>query len=321
MTPTPTGTPTWTPTPTATLPPHSTPVSFAFQNGLWPEPSYLGVADTYIDEYYPSKPYGQAYELKVYYSGRQKMLLHFDLAGYIPANAIVSAARLELYAYNRGVSGVGTAVGAYEILRPWAEAAATWNDAAPDEAWQVPGCNASGDRSSDPAAVTTFRYTNQWQVWEGDQLTQLVQRWVSSPSTNSGVLLAPLAGSPRQWWTLHSAQSVRDPGQRPRLHVTFQVPPPTPAPTHTATSSATPAATATSTPSRVVTATPTSAAPHKVFLPVILSAEDGTVPSSTGLIGGSAHGRGPGAFPPGSAVSWLRGVAQSVTGLRLAGSR
>jgi len=320
MTPTPTSTPTWTPTPTATLPPHSTPISVVFQNGLWPEPSYLGIQDTYLDEYYPNQLYGQAYELKVYYSGRQKMLLQFDLTGYIPANAIVTAARVEPYVYNRGVSGVGTGIGAYEILRPWTEAAATWNDAAPDAPWQLSGCNGTGDRSSDYAAMTTFRYTNQWQSWEGERLTQLVQRWVSSPSTNYGVLLAPLPGSPRQWWTLHSSQSVRDTGQRPRLNITFRVPPPAPTSTPTATSSATPTATATNTPSGVVTRTPTTSAPYKVFLPVILRVEDGTVMSSPGLISEPAQSGSSGATPQGSAVSWLRWVARSVRRLRMPGS-
>jgi hypothetical protein len=308
VSPTRTGTPTLTPTSTATLPPHSTPLSLWFQNEVWPEPSYLGVADTYVDEYSPTKSHGQAYELKIYYTGRQRMLLHFDLAGYIPRGATVTEATLELYAYNRGLSGVGTAIGVYEILEPWTEAGATWNDAAPGEPWQLPGCEGTSDRSQDYAAVTTFRYTNQWQTWEDERLTQLVQRWVSSPSTNHGVILVPLPGSPRQWWTLHSSQSVRDREQRPRLFVTFEVPPPTPTSTGTPTSTVTPALTPTRTPTGVATLTPTGQAPHRAFLPVILRVEGGAVMAPTGPVSGRGRSGWTGATVQRRAVSAVRGV-------------
>jgi hypothetical protein len=293
-------------------------MSLWFQNEVWPEPSYLGVADTYVDQYSPDKSYGQAYELKVHHTGSQRMLLHFDLARHIPRGATVTEAALELYVYNRGVSGVGTAVGAYEILGPWTEAGATWNDAAPGEPWQLSGCEGIADRSRDYAAVTTFRYTNQWQTWADERLTQLVQLWVSSPSTNYGVILVPLPGSPRQWWTLHSSQSVRDREQRPRLRVTFEMPPPTPTSTRVPTSTVTP--TPTSTLTGVATRTPTRQAQHEVFLPVILRAEGGAVMASPGLALWPGRSGWTGATVRGRAISAVWGIARSAKSLRLPSS-
>jgi hypothetical protein len=284
-TPTTTGSPTWTPTPTETPLPHSTPYELWFHNGLSPEPSYSGVADTYIDQYSPNASHGQDWELRVYYTGRQKVLLRFDLSGYIPSSAVVSAARLELYPYFRGIPAVDTSIGVYELLRPWTEDGATWNDASPGDTWQLAGCDGADDRSLEYVAVVKFQYTAQWQGWEDERLTQLVQRWVSAPATNLGVALAAVPGSPRQWWTLHSSQTGRDPAQRPRLSVTFHLPPPTPTLTPTASPTAASLPTATKTATGVST-TPTPPHPYEVFLPVILRAGGSSVvPASSGLMG------------------------------------
>jgi hypothetical protein len=277
---TPTTTPTVTQTPTPL--PHGTPLTLWFQNGVSPERSYSGIADTYLDEYSADQPKGQAWELKIDYDARQKALLRFDLARHLPRNAVVTGARLELYAYLKQYEGVSTSIGAYEILRPWTEDGATWNDAAHANPWQLPGCNGVVDRSPQAAVVSRFRFTSQWQVWEDEGLTDLVQGWVSAPSSNHGVALIALPNSLRQWWTLYSSQSVQDVGLRPRLGVTFYLQQPTPTPTWTGTPTGTPTPTRTQTPTQEVTNTPTvtRTSAYAVFLPVIRKTEDGATTSS-----------------------------------------
>lgn len=310
VTPMPTSTPTSTPTPTGTPFPHSTPFISLFQNGVWPEPSYAGVSDTYIDGHRVDANIGQGYELRVYYDGRQKILLRFDVAHYIPSNAVVTGARLELYAYYRGIGGISTLIGVHEVLRPWTEDGATWNDAAPGEPWQLAGCKGVDDRASDPAAVARFHYTQQWQVWEGQELTELVQRWVSAPTTNYGVALAALPGSLRQWWTLYSSQSMRDPAQRPRLSVSFYLQPPTPTPTATPTRTFTPVPTRTNTPTRTATPTHTMPSHYEAFLPVIRRVESSAAVSSNGVLGEQGYSVHPATYPQDEPVVWSRGDAQ-----------
>jgi hypothetical protein len=272
-TPTPTATQTstpmdtLTPTPTSTLTPipHGTPFTVWFQNEVSPEPSYTGVADTYVYQYAADRNYGQAYELRIYYDERQKILLQFDLSRHIPRDAVVTDARLELYVYNKKLVEANTSVGAYEILRPWTQNAATWNNAAPDSPWQQPGCAGSGDKASTYAAAATLQYTRLWQAWEDDGLVELVQDWVSDPSTNYGVALIAVHGAPGQWWTLHSSQFVGDKTLRPRLGVSAYLVPPTLTPTRTATRVPTPTETATPT----NTPTITIAEWYTILIPII----------------------------------------------------
>jgi len=245
-----------------------------------PEPSYFGVTDTYLnghDGFY--RKYGQGYELKINYDGRHRTLLRFDLSSYIPRGAIVTAAELELYAYNKWFFGVESSIGVYEILRPWAEDEATWYDAAPGDSWQEPGCDGVDDKASVYAALATFQYTSHWQSWEDERLVELVQRWVSDPSSNHGVILLGLSPpNAPQWWTLHSSQYPTDKTLRPRLRVDFYLLPPTltPTPTNIATPTYTatpiPSLTRTSTATRVATATNTPTVPgwYEVFLPVAI---------------------------------------------------
>jgi hypothetical protein len=294
-TPTRTSTPTQTPTPTNTLLPHSTPFTYSFQQGLSPEASYTGAADTYLNGLDGlNTNYGDGYELRLRYSESKNVILRFDLARYIPRDAIVTDARLELYVYNRQYSDTTTRVGLYRVLRPWLEIQATWNVAAAGSPWQVPGCTGSSDRAGTALAVTTIAYTRDWRAWQDSQFTALVQGWVSDPSTNLGLLLTALPGTARQEWTLYSSQSVVVPGQRPKLMVTFHLDPPTPTPTftHTPTPTQTPVPTWTPTqaptdtpgPSSTRTPTPTLTltlpGPRRIFLPVVVRSKAEAAPAT-----------------------------------------
>lgn len=241
-----------------------------FQQGMSPEVSYSGVQDTYINVNEATTNFGQRVSLLVNSDGRQKTLLRFDLWRHIPTNAVVSAARLTLYAYSR-IGSQDIAIGAYEALRSWAENEATWYDVAAGDPWQVAGCNGSEDRASDPSAVAILRYSEQNYVWEDPHLLALVRRWVAQPSSNQGVVLT---GSPSylslQWYFRSSQWGVvaGEKEQRPRLEITFYVPLPTATPTRTST--ATPTLTRTSTPTPTSTATATyTVTPTRTATPTV----------------------------------------------------
>jgi hypothetical protein len=212
--------------------------TLVFQEGIFPTASYSGVTDTCIDNE-RIDPLGQAPHLKVNYDGRQRILLRFELSDHIPAAAVVTAARLELWLFQRSTLE-WTDVGLYQVLQPWTEDGATWNNAASNAPWQVAGCNGPDDRAFDPTAVTRFLLAGTWRDWE---IAGLVQNWVSDPSSNHGVLLTGLSPDERQWWTLFSSQYSSSPteqAKRPRLTVSYHVPPPTATPTPTPTPTLTP---------------------------------------------------------------------------------
>jgi hypothetical protein len=203
-----------------------------FQQGVSPDASYAGAADTHIDIDHSIENFGGDDLLRVNHDGRQKVLLRFDLSNYIPTGAVVTAARLELYAHSRRY-GRTINVGLYKVLRPWTEDATTWN-----EPWQEPGCEPPSDREAEYIAVATFRYTKAWQVWDNDPLKDLVQEWVHHPSSNYGVVLVGLPTGNPDWWTLYSSDYGNTAGEtskRPMLTVSYYVPPPTATPTATRT--------------------------------------------------------------------------------------
>jgi hypothetical protein len=252
MTPTPTITltPTLTPTPTDTPLPYDVPITRWFQMGVSPA-GYDGAADTYITSSNENLNAGWEQVLKINYDGREKSLLRFDLSRYVPSDVVVTRARLDVnfYWFDARYPEIPTTIGAFEVLRPWAEFEATWNRYAVGYPWS--GCDSQGDRATVPAASIEVDSTG-WKEWQSDGLTQLVQQWVSNPSSNNGLVLIGLSPTERQFWAATSSQHPTLPS-RPKLWVVFYRPGPTPTPTASATASSTP--TVTPTPSHSPTST------------------------------------------------------------------
>lgn len=252
----PTPTDTLTPGPTDTPIPYDTPITRWFQHEVSPI-SYYGVTDTYLNPNQETQNFGQDWVLKLDYVGDEKVLLRFDLARYIPADAVVTLARLEVYFHlsDDQHPGVGTNVGVFEVYRPWVENEATWNEFASGYAWNA--CSTPDERSQVAAALTTVDSPGSWQAWEGDGLTELVQRWVSDPAANHGMALLASPDQASQFWAAFSSQAPLT-AFRPKLQVGFYRRAPTPTetgtPTHTSTNTPTPTQTWTATPT--YTATP-----------------------------------------------------------------
>lgn len=216
---------------------------------------YNGVADTYITSSDENRNSGSEPVLRINYDGRYKTLLRFDLSRHVPSDAVVTSARLDVnfYLFDSRYPGVPTQIGAFEVLRPWAEYEATWRRPVTGLSWT--GCDGVGDRSSVPAASTVVDATG-WHMWQDVGLTQLVQKWVSDPLANNGVVLIGQSPTDRQFWSATSSQNATL-AARPKLWVVFYRPSPTATPTDTATPSPTPTVTLTPTDSPTPTATST----------------------------------------------------------------
>lgn len=219
--PTPTSTPTITSTPTRvpTATPIPTPMERIFQQELLPFASYYGTTDTSLASYRPDTPWGNEDSLRINgrENGTERTLIRFDLEGYIPTNAHILSAKLSLFAWSRRTL-YGMRVSAFGVLRPWDEATATWNSTG-YEAWTTSGCEAIGsDRESTLLASTFVYFINKFYDWD---VTPFVQRWVSEPWTNHGILL--LGQNVNQEIRFRSSEwPVLQ--QRPKLTVIYTVP-------------------------------------------------------------------------------------------------
>ncbi len=248
---TPTLTARYSATPTATATP--VPWVVCLQQNSSPEASYGGVADTFLDgQGDMNANYGQSPELRIYYESRKRVLLRFELQEYIPANAVVTGAHLDLYTTGNWYAERTTRIGAYELLRPWDENSATWYAPSTGELWQVPGAG-EGDRSLNPVASTILENRLAWHRLDSAQLIDLAQRWVDEPATNYGLVLLTMPRVSAQEWILASSQHVGDVLLRPRLCISLQGSAPEPTPS--STSSATPTVSATLTASHTPTIT------------------------------------------------------------------
>lgn len=224
------------------------PVTVVFRRWVSPDPSYAGVADTYISLNEPNTNYATSSTMKLHTQGqRERVLVKFDISR-IPTTARVLQATLTLFVWYRNQTYRAT-VYAYKVRRHWTESDATWNGATATTFWSAAGCNDPVyDYDPTVVATTTLNYTNQTYSWD---VTSMVQQWVASPISNEGVVLI---GEGLNVEYQFRSSDIPAPEQRPSLSVTYEVGPVSPTPTHTFTPTRSP--TATQSPTNTPTHTP-----------------------------------------------------------------
>ena len=178
------------------------------------------IADTYIDAWaVPWIPpaVGSGPNLKVRAKDIRTALLAFDLSG-LPEDAEILSADLQLYAtFVRGTVNIG----AYNVLRPWSEANASWWEADVGEKWEQPGANGAADRAAMPTDVQTVS-AGGWVTFD---VTSAAQAWFMGEGYGIALrgdeVLTPFGGEvdfiSREFTTL-----------RPQLTVTYRYPSPGP---------------------------------------------------------------------------------------------
>ncbi|MBX7233505.1 MAG: DNRLRE domain-containing protein [Caldilineales bacterium] len=250
-TPTPTFTPssnTSTPTPSPTPVPT---ISVILSQG---RDGYTGTNDTWINSFATTANYGAATLLEVRGGGQSSSLVRFDLSSLPAAGITIQRARLRLYSLSRSNSAPVN-VGAFGLLRPWAEHEATWEMAMAGQPWHKPGATGDdSDRTRDPIAVSPVPAVNVWTDWD---VTPLANFWHDVPSENFGILLQGISPTLVQYDFQSSFGG--DWQQRPQLVVDYSFDlntTDTPTPTMTPTSTSKPTSTATRTPTSTPTPTP-----------------------------------------------------------------
>lgn len=135
-------------------------------------------------------------------SSEFRAVIRWDL-GFVPPNATVTSAVARV-AFNR--SNQQQTVTFHQVTSPWTE-----TSSAPE--WET----------YDPAVIGSFE-TDTWTGTRDVDITALAQAWVNG-APNHGVLLeqTPGGGTTQVYSSERATES-----QRPRLLITFDVPPPTP---------------------------------------------------------------------------------------------
>ncbi len=225
-----------------------------YQQGM---DGYMGVADTYISDLARYTNYGSSGWLRVGWDGSRDQdqdvsLLRFSLPT-LPYGAVVTRARLWIYADRLYHSNLNLKIRAQQVLRDWLPDQATWYQASSGVSWALPGCNALGVDLL-PQAVDESYYLDDVGRWYSLEVTKMVDAWERDANTNKGLVLKGWAAGVRGYEFISS--NNLNTVLRPKLELTWRYPPPTP--THTPTQTATPTHTATPSHTPTVTATPTS---------------------------------------------------------------
>ncbi|MBC7265222.1 MAG: DNRLRE domain-containing protein [Chloroflexi bacterium] len=263
LTHTPGPSPTPTATPTLTQTPPAPPAVMAFQYGVSPSSSYVGVEDTTVD-IAPTTQRCTDIRLFVRYDRSRRTLIKFDLRPIPAGSSIVSATLLLVQNDHVEDLDPGDAyspspwsldVGIYRVLKPWTACEVTWSHASTGLRWEVAGCDGSSDRASVAEDIETLqpllpseKRVIAWSV------TNMVRDWVANPATNYGMILIG-TGNKQEFWFASSDYCYGDYAQRrPKLVVNYYLPTPTP----TATPTSTPTGTHTPTPTPTYTPRPGS---------------------------------------------------------------
>ncbi len=137
---------------------------------------------------------GELYSGQTCSGNSRRALIHFDVAGMIPAGSVITAVSLDLTVSNSGSGSSSEDYNLHPVITDWGEGTssgtgtgaaavapdATWADAMfGTAAWTIPG----GDYSPS-VAMTTLPAGNATYTWSSAGMITNVQTWLDSPGSN-----------------------------------------------------------------------------------------------------------------------------------------
>ncbi len=168
---------------------------------------------------------------------RNRAVLQFNIAGTIPAGAIITSADLGLKLSAAG-TGPGSTFVIHRVLQAWGEGNKTGNGGAlatsgeatwkarffPNTLWSAPGATAPTDFSASASASKFMSSVGNYQFGSTAKSIADVQSWLENPTANFGWILISqsesLAGTSRRF------ASREDLLNAPMLNVTYTIPEP-----------------------------------------------------------------------------------------------
>lgn len=223
----------------APLTPPDPTTTLSFQDGVWPDATYAGTADTMIRVKYADNNYGAEASCEAAGDGfvglAKEVALRWDVSD-VPDGSTVQEALVTL---NVTDDTVAAGYYAYQLQRDWIESEATWNQYRSGSNWELPGAQGTLDRNltpigklipTDPVSYTFSLNPN------------VVQSWLDTPSTNYGILIANPDNSNR---VIFDCRETSVAANRPMLTIRYSQDgdPTTPTPTPTTAPTPTPTAT------------------------------------------------------------------------------
>jgi hypothetical protein len=196
--------------------------STSFQDGVSPSSSYAGTRDSMIEEENPDDNHGGDTSISASGdtpagSGNENyILLKWDVSS-IPANAIVRAASIVVTVSDKADQTYDF----YELTRAWTESQVTWEQADSSHDWASNGADGTGDRDTTSLGSIRAAATGTYTVPLNARGLEVVRKWLTTPSSNHGVILANKDNDNRL--EIRSSEySTRS--SRPKLTVTWELP-------------------------------------------------------------------------------------------------
>ncbi len=184
------------------------------------QPQSEGI-DTNIRSHFPTQTGGAetSFGVGLYQdanqSNRIRSLLQFDLSS-IPKGANILNAELNLWLASVA-NNLTVNVDIHEVTKSWTESGATWNTANGSTAWTNPGgdFNATRVATLGVDVLTDLSVNYRWTI------TDLVNKWYKTPSTNRGMILKSNNETTNSWKKFISSDNTQNSNYTPLLAVTY----------------------------------------------------------------------------------------------------
>jgi hypothetical protein len=191
------------------------PVTVSFQDGVFPTVSYAGTRDTKIRGDQSSTTHGTSHRLELDGHPDIASLLQWDVT-HIPRGSQVHSAALTFHVVNTSIHHYGL----YALLRPWAEATASFRNAATAKPWQIAGALGSADRDPRALGTATASQLGTLTIPLNEAGLAVVQGWVNDSQRNFGLILQNYLDASTDDLDFHS-RDASNVLQRPKLTVSY----------------------------------------------------------------------------------------------------
>ena len=188
-------------------------VTESFQDGV---NGYTGTQDTKIMSANPTTVNGTTSKLELDGSPDKSSLLYWDLTSISPGS-VIQAVDITVNITNRSSQNYEF----YQLLQPWVESEATWNEYASGQSWQVAGADGSGDRGSTVLGYITAPSKGLVTISLRSEGVAVVQSWVDNPPSNYGFIIQDYINASNG--LDFSSRETGTATVRPKLTVTYSI--------------------------------------------------------------------------------------------------
>ncbi|MCC6681346.1 MAG: DNRLRE domain-containing protein [Phycisphaeraceae bacterium] len=163
--------------------------------------------DTFLYNNGPNDNFGASgmyyYDARDTVLDRARPMIKFDLAS-LPNGAVITSAKLQFctlfYSYIDHLNGdlpVSHNFSLYQMLTPWVEMEATWNQASNGVPWNTAGLGSGTDYNSTPIDTVLISKSDEGiGIYKSWNITSIYQSWASGSVNNYGLLLLGPVGDP-----------------------------------------------------------------------------------------------------------------------------